>query len=375
MAGTLGQGGAERQLYYMLKCLKEAGSEVTLLSLTKSEYWEEPIRELGVPVEWVGQSSSRLARLVYIVKTVSRLKPQVVQSQHFYTNGYAALAARWCGCRAVGALRNDVFSEMRDCGRLMGRLCLALPNRLVANSRAALRNLGALGCRRARVNYLPNVIDLKQFSFEEGRRDGPFTLLGVGRLVRQKRFDRFLGVLRLVQEQSVAPVRARIVGDGPLRPELEKAAHRLALRPETVEFCGRVVDMLQVYRAADVLLLTSDHEGSPNVVLEAMACGLPVIATGVGDVPELIQDEVTGFTCEAADEAGMACRAGRLLNNRALARAIGVQARTWVEKSRAVASLPLRLANLYAGLLAGKSGNNMDQSCEGLTSAAIHEVP
>src|SRR5689334_13233971 len=86
LAGTLGQGGAERQLFYLLKTLREQGASLLLLSLTRGEFWEAAIAELGVEVRWVGQHNSRLARLGRIIREVRAFRPHVLQSQHFYTN-------------------------------------------------------------------------------------------------------------------------------------------------------------------------------------------------------------------------------------------------------------------------------------------------
>src|SRR5215510_2403397 len=94
VAGTLGQGGAERQLYYMLRELRENGATPRLLSLTRGEFWESRISELGVPITWIGESPSRLKRLSKIIATLRAEPPDVLQSQHFYTNLYVAGAAR-----------------------------------------------------------------------------------------------------------------------------------------------------------------------------------------------------------------------------------------------------------------------------------------
>ena len=121
VAGTLGQGGAERQLFYILKALRQHQVEVRLLCLTQREFWETRIQDLGVSVTWAGESSSRLMRLRRILSELRQHRPDVLQSQHFYTNLYVALAARALGLREVGAVRNDVFSEIADGGRLLGR--------------------------------------------------------------------------------------------------------------------------------------------------------------------------------------------------------------------------------------------------------------
>src|SRR5258706_1735559 len=86
IAGTLGQGGAERQLFYMLQAMRAQGTPLRVLSLTQGEFWEQRIRALGVPVVWVGERTSRLARLCRIVKELAPDRPDVLQSSHFYTN-------------------------------------------------------------------------------------------------------------------------------------------------------------------------------------------------------------------------------------------------------------------------------------------------
>jgi glycosyltransferase involved in cell wall biosynthesis len=107
---------------------------------------------------------------------------------------------------------------------------------------------------------------------------------------------RFLSVIAAVQKRSPRPTKAVLVTTGAAeRDTLEQQAARLGLSPESVEFRPAVGDMGPVYRDADIFLLTSDWEGTPNVVLEAMASGLPVVATRVGGVPEIVRHGETGL--------------------------------------------------------------------------------
>ncbi len=225
VAGTLGQGGAERQLYYMVRCLRENGASVRVLSLTRGEFWEENIRALGAPVIWVGENPSRMARLRRIVREIRRQRPDILQGQHFYTNLYVSAAGRLLGIPEHGAIRNDVHSEIASNGAVMGRLSLMLPRAFIANSRAAVDNAIAHKCPARKLFYLPNVIDTTLFRPRETHGDGQPLLLSVGRLDRQKRHDRFLNILARFQFQFPS-VRGVIVGDGPLRSELERQAFR-----------------------------------------------------------------------------------------------------------------------------------------------------
>jgi len=348
LAGTLGQGGAEQQLFYMASALKSAGAEVLVLSLTSGDVWESKLVDIGVSVQFVGASGSRFARLVATTKAVRDFHPSIVQSQHFYTNGYSALAAWLCGSRSVGGVRGNGFSDVRDCGRPFGKVCMYLPQRLAANSQAAIRNLVSLGYRSEKLFYLPNVVDTARFRPVTSDNGQPATVLGVGSLKAGKRFDRFLRVVASAQQLCNAGFQTFIAGDGPLRRELEQLALRSGLAPGTVKFYGNVTDIEALYAKARLLLLTSDHEGTPNVIMEAMSSGLPVVAARVGDVPDLVEHEKTGFVIDPANEQEAARHVAFLMNNACAGKAMGARARGIVQEHYAVNSLPRYLARLYS---------------------------
>ena len=123
-------------------------------------------------------------------------------------------------------------------------------------------------------------------------------------------------ILAQVREKSSSPVKGILVGAGPLREPLERQAAGLGFSPETLEFRGEVHDLTPVYREADILALTSDWEGTPNVVLEAMASGLAVVATKAGGISDIVQHGKTGFlTFDSRDrdlieqfDAAIGCR-------------------------------------------------------------------
>src|SRR5436190_14645407 len=91
IAGTLGQGGAERQLFYAVEALRQNGACTCVLSLEPGGFWEHPIQENGTPVTFVGQNRSRFARLLRIAKELKKEPADIIQSQHFYANAYATL--------------------------------------------------------------------------------------------------------------------------------------------------------------------------------------------------------------------------------------------------------------------------------------------
>jgi glycosyltransferase involved in cell wall biosynthesis len=350
LAATLGHGGAERQLFYILRALRRAGALPRLIAFTQGEFWEGPIRELGVPVVTLPDGSP-LARLHGLVRALRQDRPDVLQSQHFHANLYAVVAARVLGLREIGAIRNDAVSEVRNVGGRMGRWSLLAPRVVAANSRAAIQNAVALGAKPRRLVLLPNVLDTERFAPPPQRPPKPVRVLLVGRLHPDKRVDRFISIVAKLRERTKIPFQAIIVGHGPDRANLEEQAACLGLSRDWMEFRGAAADVVPAYQQASVLVLTSQREGTPNVVLEAMACGLPVVATSVGGVPEIVQHGETGFLAGAEDENEMIEPLLELVQDAALRNRMGLLARAHIEEHYSMERLPAYLVNLYQAAL------------------------
>lgn len=354
LAGTLERGGAERQLYYALRALSAAGAEPRLLTLTQGEFWEEPIRRLGVDVVCVGRQRSRRARAMAIARELRRRSAAIVQSQHFYTNLYAVAGARASGGRDIGALRSDALSEVRSNGQILGTMSLRLPSLLAANSRQGVENARRLGVSAERLFMLPNVVDVETFASRIPHDGDTVRVISVGRMGPEKRFDRLLRVIAELRRHVARPIAVRLVGEGPLRPELERQVEALGLQ-EIVRFTGVVAEVGRLYRESDLLLLTSDYEGTPNVVLEAMACGLPVVASRVGGVADVLRDGECGAIVSADDEAGFVRATIALVSDDALRERMGRRAREVISAGHALPRLQGELGRLYFRALAGRA--------------------
>ncbi|MCL5735679.1 MAG: glycosyltransferase, partial [Actinobacteria bacterium] len=215
----------------MLRALKDAPVACRVLCFTEGEELEPEIRALGVPVEHVGVGHSRPARLGAIIGSLGRRPVDIVQSAHFHTNLYAAVAARLTGAVSIGAIRNDVRSEVSDTG-LLGRGQVLLPQLLIANSRVGRDRAIDYGRSADRVHLVENAVDLRRFvplphpTIHGG--DRTLRLLLVGRLVPQTRVDRFLRMVASAAQQLPGwTIEGRIAGDGPLRGELEALARTI----------------------------------------------------------------------------------------------------------------------------------------------------
>lgn len=356
IVGTLGRGGAERQLLFMLGALKQEGIETKLLCLTSGEPLEAEILEMGLELEWVGRSSNRLLRLLKIIKEVRGYKPDIIQSSHFYTNIYAAIAGWITRVPSIGAIRSDLRSEMST-DALFGRWQVDLPTHLIANSRVAVERAVERSISPARIDLLPNVVDLPEHvTCCSGPQTEEISISFVGRLAKEKRPEVFVELAdRLNARLPALDLKFRIVGDGPLRNVLETRCADLGLLGGEVRFEGERPDISEVYSTSDILVLTSAYEGTPNVLLEAMSFGVPVVATRVGGIPELLSNG-NGVLVDPNDFEQLAAATEALIVDPGLRRRIGLAGRDYVRKHHSSEDLATKMTGIYEKMSIG-NGN------------------
>ena len=211
--------------------------------------------------------------------------------------------------------------------------------------------------RRDRVRVIPLGLELERFvghgraeaRAELGLDDGDVVIVAAGRLAHIKRIDRLLRVFASVHARSPM-TRLCIVGDGPLRPELEAQAAALGLG-DAARFAGWSDAMPAWHAAADIVVNTSDSEGTPLALIEAGATGRPVVATRVGGVEDVVVDGVTGWLVDRDDEAAFAERIGRLVEDPGMRARMG-EAAMARSHAHAAGRLVDDVAALYAELLA-----------------------
>lgn len=344
VADNLEAGGAERQLTYMVRVLRERGARVHVFTLLAGGGFADEIHARGAGVSAIGPSgTSHLTRLVRLVRTGRAFAPGVIQSAHFHTNLYAAALGRLLRVPSVGAVRSSLGLSVERLGRL-GRLSVRAPTLVAANSHAAVEEANALGLDPGQFVVLPNVVDTDMFSpAPVARKAGTFTVCWVGNANPKKRHD--LVVEAFARAFSGDPdARLVIHGRGGLGPEIqaELARQRVNGQAEVVA----PGDPVPTYRGADVLVLASDVEGTPNTVLEAMACGIPVVATAVGDVPELLRDG-SGVVVRPGDVDGLARALASLRRDRQRRLDMGATARRRAEQDFAIPSLAGSLGHVY----------------------------
>jgi glycosyltransferase involved in cell wall biosynthesis len=332
--GQLHPGGAERQLYYLLRVVNRDRYQpaVAVWNYHEGDPYVAYLRALQVPVYPLPRLSSGYLRLKAFRQLVRQLRPELLHSYSFYTNFPAWWAVLGTKAIAIGALRSEFTRTVKKRGMLFGRLSARWPRDQIFNSLAsAAIARGTKGWFVPRQLYIVrNGVDLEHFRALPLSTAGRPCILGVGSLSPVKRWDRLLSAVSSLKRRGF-DFSVRIVGAGPLREILTQQAQALNVT-DCVEFTGQQDDIPGLLAQATFLVHTSDSEGCPNAVMEAMACGRAVIATGVGDTPILIEDEKTGFVVPRGDDAALVERMATLITDRELCRRMGESGRLKAER-------------------------------------------
>jgi glycosyltransferase involved in cell wall biosynthesis len=189
-----------------------------------------------------------------------------------------------------------------------------------------------------------------------GVKEDDSVVLAVGRLSREKgHADLVRALARLRETAPETNFKLVILGEGPERTAVEEEARRLGL-DERIVFAGHASDVRPFYALADALALPSHSEGSPNVLLEAMAAGVPVAATRVGGVPEIAAEEETALLVPPHDPEALAGALARLLADRTYARTLAERARGHVLAHFSPEAYARALVGIYRELLPAAVG-------------------
>ncbi|MBX3301834.1 MAG: glycosyltransferase family 4 protein [Nitrospira sp.] len=350
VVGQLGLGGAERQLFYLLASLDRYLYQPALVAwnFNPDEKYYRDIEALKIPIYGLPAQWSPIAKLREFRKLARTLAPEVIHSYGFYTNFAAYYAARGTGALAIGSLRSDLARSIKSGGVIRGALNSRLPHCHISNSVVCVKAAHQYSSFFVPKQYVVvrNGLDLNSFRASEDTLAEGTYVASVGSLLPVKRWDRLLRVVQKVMSVGLKEVRFRLAGDGPLRQTLEKLAADLGVS-QAVEFLGTTHDVPAFLRGAKFLVHTSESEGCPNVVMEAMAAGKAIVATDAGDVPDLVVDGKTGFVVRRTDEEALASCIVTLLTNSDLVQQMGKNARAKAEQEFELSTFVARTLDAY----------------------------
>jgi glycosyltransferase involved in cell wall biosynthesis len=365
---SLGAGGAEAMLHKLLEARPGTARDVVVVSLTDVGPTGARIQALGIPVFALMMTPGRPspAGVARLIRLLRRERPQLVQTWMYHADLLGGLAARALGIPVIWGVRHgDLKPGDNPLTRLTRRICAQLswsvPKAIVCCSESSIRIHVRAGYAPERFVYIPNGFDLARFRPDPGARaalrqelgiplDSPTVGL-VARFHPHKDHATFLSAASMILRQR-SSAHFVLCGEGADwgNTELAGLIDRGGVRP-AFHLLGRRDHLESVYPAFDVAGLSSVTESFPNVIGEAMACGIPCVATDCGDVREVIG--TTGRVVPVRDPAALA---GAILEMLALDRGaveeLGAAARSRVTGTYDIEAVANRFAKLQTEVVA-----------------------
>ena len=284
--------------------------------------------------------------------------PQIAQTFLFHANILGRIVARWAGIKTV--ISGVRVAERQSRWHLwLDRLTQGWVDRYVCVSQSVADFSAAEGgISPKKLVVIPNGIDLERYPARQpadltelGIQTGQRVVTFVGRLEPQKGVQWLIETARPWLE-TLPGCDLLLVGEGHLRQSLE-ASCRAAAIAERVHFAGWRTDVPEILAASDLLVLPSDWEGMPNVVLEAMASRLPVVASDVEGVRELLGLAAPQQTVRYGDTPGLTRKVASLMLDPDMAKAIGEENRRRAEQNFAISHMVTAYQDLWESLMAG----------------------
>lgn len=284
----------------------------------------------ALPAFYLG-STRKVAPLFFLKlpKILAQLKPDILVPCTALPNIWGRIWGKFLKIPLVVGTCRGGGAQVRQHEQLLWRLA----DHIICNSYASMEALQKIGVPRKRMSYIANGLDTEYFkpAGYEFFSDAP-VIVCVGRLAKDKNHTLLLAAFEKVCKKF-PDVRLRLVGEGPEEKALKDFVSH-SMHPGArarVEFTGATMDPLKDYQQASIFAISSLREGQPNVVLEAMSSGLPVCATAVGGIPDLVKHGETGLLSSSGDADAFAENLIELLQNRDRARNMGQAGRAFVK--------------------------------------------
>ncbi len=354
--GTNLYGGA-LQVLYLVRGLREQGIASTLICPKRSQV-AQAAREYGMEVNTLNYRGELDPRLLIMLVNDARKGRGERSIIHAHSRRgadlWSALASKITGAPFIITRRVDNPESQASCLLKYGQAA-----KVVAISKAIVDILESQGVGREKIELIYSAVDISLYRPGGDRRwfRREFSLppnakvVGmVAQFIPRKGHHCLLKAAKAVVKKE-PHVRFLFFGKGPLEQEIREKANMLGLGDACL-FCGFRDDLPRILPCLDLLVHPATMEGLGVSLLQASACGIPIVATRAGGIPEVVRDRETGILCEPGDDEGIAYSLLKLLGDNALARRMGEEGRRMVEMEFSITRMVKQYAALYRSILA-----------------------
>lgn len=339
-------GGTQRQTLELAKRLDRTRFTPRIWTLSGRTDLDAVATESNIPVQYLGSTVYPSPLFPFpLLKKLFSDGPDVLVACTALPNIWGRIMGRLARVPAIVGTCRGGGALVRQHEAVLWRLC----HHMVCNSMPLYTQLCNMGMPSGRVTYIPNGVDVENFvpGSTPLRHREPL-ILSVGRLVSDKDHMTLLRAFARVLE-NFPSAKLRIVGDGPQEFTLRRVIEGLPYRGH-VSIVGSSNDIRDHYHAARIFALSSIREGQPNVIMEAMASGLPVVATQVGGIPSLVETNVTGLLSPCNDAVTLGSSLCQLLGDTGACDRMGQAGRQRVEKEFAFSAMVTAHERLFERL-------------------------
>ena len=351
LSPSLDQGGLEKLQIEFARHADRDRFDLHFVALQHGGMTVDELRKLGWPVEVLDKPAG--LRPLKILDLAHRFRRNHIDILHTHNNGpliYGAPAARLARLSVVIHTRHHGRDhEVNHREVALSSAATRLTDQVVCVSEDSLTQGRLDGIAPKRLKTIWNGIDIERFAYQGPNPSGP--VVTVARLQPEKNIESLLQATALIVREE-PDFQVEIAGDGRLLDSLKALAKELQIENH-VRFLGNINDVPALLSRASMMVLPSLTEGISLTLLEAMARGLPVVATKVGGNPEVVVDGETGLLVPSANPPALAQALLRLHRNPGEARLMGISGRRRIEQYFDVRRMVLDYESLYEKYLGG----------------------
>lgn len=331
VVGQLGNGGLERQLAFLIPALQNRGVMVRCVVWNYQEddtYVDRMKAILGKNMTGFDTAQGSISKLFALRKLLKHNRPDLVLSFSTFINLPVYVSSLGI-CKSIGSLRTSAKLYAQS-GGVKAKLNLRYPPQILANSERAISELSQL-YPKVEAAYLQNAIDVNKFDKELNQHNWLKNSISVGNVRSVKRLDRMLEVFENLKEQGYN-VKHTHVGGGKGLEDLKTQAAEMNLQ-DSISFLGQSSTIDKHLKKHQIFVHFAEYEGSPNVIMEAMAAGLAIVTTDCGDVTSYVKDGYNGYVISPYETTDFVNKYKELLDNPEKRERMSMSGRAIIEAS------------------------------------------
>jgi glycosyltransferase involved in cell wall biosynthesis len=333
---SFGYGGAERLLIDLIENTDRKKYEISVLGVVSGGPLVKNLELLGVKVLIVGKKTKiGLLTIFKIYQYLKKEKPQIVHTHLFAGDTWGRISAILAGVPVIVSTEHSTNFDENIIKRLVKKNLSYFTDEIIAISETVKSHSQKYDwIKPKKIKVIYNGIDLEKFSLIDSRPgwDENEVKIGfVGRIEESKGTEYLIKAFSEINKSSLKlEIKLKIIGDGSQRKNLEAMSERLGLK-KRVEFLGTKDNQKEIYQEMDILAIPSLWEGLSITALEAMAAGVPIIASNVGGLREIVKNKKTGLLVEPRNPEALAEKIIWAAENYNLMRQMAEEAKKEVE--------------------------------------------